>query len=95
MRRLAIGTALLTGFAATALLAGVGDVQASKPFKPVTRMACDRCHTSKNEADMTARDLSDGGKKAQAVLRAAGLTHELKDEGEAKQWASKLRGFKP
>lgn len=68
---------LAGGLAFAAVLAGVLSLggrpaEASRPFKPVTRLRCEACHTSKDEAKMTDQDLNDCGKKAYALLKQKG-----------------------
>jgi len=94
MRRWITGGLLLAALAGGMVSVGVREAEASKPFTPVTKLACAKCHTSKAEKDMTDKDLNDCGKAAQAALKK-GEYKPTKDAKEQKAWAEKLlKGFK-
>ena len=101
MRTRTLGILVAGGVAASALLAGMGQVEASKPFKPATRLTCEKCHTSKAEKEMSDKDLSACGKEALKALEGKGYKSgmitklpEAKREAEATKWGGMLRGFK-
>jgi len=94
MRRIIVGGFVMAGLLSSALLTGAQRAEASKPFTPVTKLACAKCHTSKAEKDMTDKDLNECGKAAQAELKK-GDYKATKDAKEQKAWAEKLlKGFK-
>ncbi len=71
------------------------NANASKPFTPVTKLQCAKCHTSPEKKDMSEKDLSDVGKKALETLKKGGYVRG-KTEQEQRDWANKLlKEFKP
>ena len=94
MHRLLIGAGLMAGLVGTVIATSTREAQASKPFTTVTKIACEGCHTSKKQEDMTDKDLNACGKESLKVLKGKGYTRG-KTEGEQTKNAQKyLKGFK-
>lgn len=79
-------------------MVGSRPAEASRPFKPVTRLKCEACHKSTDEANMTDKDLTPCGTKSYDLLKKAGYAKAPKGKenpAEQKEWAQKaLKGFK-
>jgi len=89
MRREVIGAATASALLFGSLGVGVREAGASKPFKTVTSLACKKCHTSRNQKDMSDKDLTQCGKDSFEVLKKGGYKRG-KDAEEQKAWAEKL-----
>ncbi len=75
-------------------MVGSRPAEASRPYKPVTRLKCEACHKSADEAKMSDKDLNACGTKSYDLLKKAGYK-PTKDAAEQKEWAQKaLKGFK-
>ncbi len=91
MRRIVIGGFVMAGMVAGVLATGAEKAEASKPYTPVTKLACIKCHTKGAKGDTT--DLNACGKKSLDVLKKGGYKTTA-DQGEQKEWAQKLlKGF--
>jgi hypothetical protein len=82
MHRWLLGGTLLAAMTAGVLCGGLREASASKPFTPVVKMKCAKCHTTPAGSE---KDLTDVGKAAQEYLKRQGYK-----KGE---W-DKIRGFK-
>jgi len=88
MRKITLGALALAGLVGSAFV-GMPQARASKPFTPVTKLQCEKCHTSKDKEKMSDKDLTDVGKKSQAVLEKGGYP-KPKDAKTQREWAEKL-----
>jgi hypothetical protein len=93
MRNVILGGWISVGLLSGILFAGSQKAEASRPYKPVTKLDCDKCHT-KGEKATDDKDLNACGKKSYDLLKKAGYKRTT-DAGEQKDWARKvLKGFK-
>ncbi len=94
MHRMLIGAAVMAGLVGSVIATGTREAQASKSFTTVTKIACEGCHTSKDEDKMSDKDLTACGKESMKVLKGKGYTRG-KTAGEQTKNAQKfLKGFK-
>ena len=95
MKRMLCSGLLLAGLLGGSLFGGAQKAEASKPYKPVLKLDCKKCHTSAEEAKMTDKDLNACGTKSYDALKKAGYTR-TKDVAKQTEWAKKLKamGFK-
>lgn len=95
MKRMLCSGLLLAGLLGVSLFGGAQKAEASKPYKPVLKLDCKKCHNSAEEAKMSDKDLNACGTKSFTALKAAGYK-STKDAAEQTEWAKKLKamGFK-
>ena len=94
MRRTIIGGALMAAMLSSLVATGTREAQASKPFTTVTKIACEGCHTSKDEKAMSDKDLTACGKESFKVLKGKGYTRGKNDGEQTKNAQKYLKGFK-
>jgi hypothetical protein len=81
MHRWLLGSTLLAAITVGVFCGGAREASASKPFTPLVKMKCTKCHTTPKGSD---KDLTDCGKAAQEYLQKQGYK-----KGE---W-DKIKGF--
>jgi hypothetical protein len=81
MHRWLLGGTLVAAMTAGVLCGGVREANASKPFTPLVKMKCTKCHTTPKGSD---KDLTDCGKAAQEYLK--------KQDYKKGEW-DKIKGF--
>ncbi len=88
MRKYTLGAFALAAVVGSAIISAP-QAQASKPFTPVTKLQCEKCHTEKDKLKMSEKDLNDSGKKSFEILKKGGYPHP-KDAKTQREWAEKL-----
>lgn len=94
MQRKILGGLVLTGFVLGSLAAGMQQAEASKPWTPLTKMACMKCHSSKTPKEMSDKDLTDCGKESMEVLKKAGYKRGENDAAQKALGEKFLKDFK-
>lgn len=94
MKKGLLGGVAIASLILGSLLVGSLSAEASRVFKPVTRLRCNACHRSAEEEKMSLRDLTGCGVKSYDMLKKAGYK-PTGDVAEQREWAQKvLKGFK-